>query len=58
MKKIVDMDLCAAGLPIPYDECPHCGATADQNCRLLDEFSPKEVRENRRRAQVGESVNI
>ena len=39
-------DLCEAGYVIPFGKCERCGATADDDCKLADELSPKEKREN------------
>lgn len=48
------MDLCAAGYPVGMDVCERCGATSDESCKMLDELSPKEIRENKHYARKGE----
>lgn len=51
-----DFDLCDAGHPLPIagEDCKRCGATRHEMCKLYDELSPKEVRENKRAAMAGE----
>lgn len=54
-----ETDTCAVGLPLPATgPCTYCGATANGPCRMLNEFSPREIRENRRKAEAGEPIEL
>ena len=37
-------DCCPAGYPIPFDACRHCGATADDACKLENDSTPNEIK--------------
>lgn len=55
----IEIETCAVGIPLPASgPCTYCAATRDEFCRMRDEFSPREIRENKRRAKLGLKVEV
>ena len=49
-----DPCLCAAGLPIGVGPCKWCGATDEDQCRMLNDITPQEIKENVAAAKRGD----